>query len=291
MAKQQNGRAMPIQVKPGIYESVLFSDYQKWDAINNSALKILTDPTKCPAHCMYYLLSGRKETPALTFGRAVDAYVLEPLRFFKIYSVMPEADFRTNAGKAIKAKFEKKLQPGQEIITTKDYAKIQEIYSFVSGSRAIRLIRDGKSQVCIVWEDKKTGLLCKARLDYLNESIPMITDLKSAADCSPLGFGWAIYRFMYYQQLGFYSMGYEALTGDEPNMAIFAIEKEKPYVHAAYELGYKTIETGKKAACKALSIYKECLDSGQWPMHSDQIEILEMPLHALEKAGYSPYEL
>ncbi len=282
---------MPTQIKPGIYEGILFSDYQDWDAINNSALKILTDPTKCPAHCKHYLLEGRKDTPALKFGRALDAYILEPLRFLTMYSVMPEADLRTKAGKAIKAEFVEKLQPGQEIITEKDYAKIQEIYFFVSESRAIRLIRDGKSQVCLVWEDKRTGLLCKARLDYLNESIPMITDLKSALDCSPLGFGWAIYRFMYYQQLGFYAMGYKALTGDEPNMAIFAIEKEKPYVHASYELGDKTIETGKKAAQKALSIYKECIESGLWPMHSDEIEILEMPLAALEKAGYSPYEL
>ena len=282
---------MPTQIKPGIYEGILFSDYQDWDAINNSALKILTDPTKCPAHCMYYLLNGRPDTPALKFGRALDAYILEPLRFMEIYSVMPDADGRTKAGKAIKAEFEKNLKPGQEIVAEKDYAAILEIYSLVSGSRAIRLIRDGKSQVSIAWEDKRTGLLCKARLDYLNESIPMITDLKSAADCSPLGFGWAIYRFMYYQQLGFYAMGYKALTNDEPNMAIFAIEKEKPYVHASYELGDKTIETGKKAAHKALTIYKECLDSGQWPMHSDEIEILEMPLAALEKAGYSPYEL
>jgi hypothetical protein len=282
---------MPVQIKPGIYEGILFSDYQEWDAINNSGLKILTDPTKCPAHCKHYLLNGRPDTPALKFGRALDAYILEPLRFMEIYSVMPDADGRTKAGKAIKAEFEAKLKPGQEIICENDYAKIQEIYSFVSGSRAIRLIRDGKSQVCLVWEDKTTGLLCKARLDYLNVDIPMITDLKSAADCSPLGFGWAIYRFMYYQQLGFYAMGYKAVTGDEPNMAIFAIEKEQPYVHAAYELGDKTIETGKKAARKALTIYKECLDSGQWPMHSDQIEILDMPLAALEKAGYSPYEL
>jgi hypothetical protein len=282
---------MPTQIKPGIYLDVLFSDYQEWDAINNSALKILTDPTKCPAHCKHYLLEGRKDTPALIFGRAVDTYILEPLRFFEIYSVMPDADGRTKAGKAIKAEYEAKLKPGQEIIRESDYAKIQEIYSFVSESRAIRLIRDGKSQVCLVWEDKTTGLLCKARLDYLNVDIPMITDLKSAADCSPFGFGWAIYRFMYYQQLGFYAMGYKVLTGDEPNMAIFAIEKEKPYVHASYELGDKTIETGKKAARKALTIYKECIESGQWPMHSDEIEILEMPLPALEKAGYSPYEL
>jgi len=282
---------MPVQVKPGIYEGVIFSDYQEWDAVNNSALKILTDPTKCPAHCMYYLLHGRPDTPALKFGRALDAYILEPLRFLEIYSIMPKADGRTKEGKAIKAEFEAKLKPRQEIISETDYAKIQEIYSFVSESRAIRLIQGGKSQVCLVWEDKITGLKCKARLDYLNESIPMITDLKSAADCSPSGFGWALYRFQYYQQLGFYSIGYETLTGYEPIMAIFAIEKEQPYVHAAYEIGDKSLETGKKAAHKALTIYKECLESGQWPMHSDQIEILDMPLHALEKAGYSPYEL
>lgn len=278
-------------MKPGIYFDMRFEDYQAIDAVNNSVLKILSDERRCPAHAKEYIDNGRPDTPALEFGRAMDAYILEPLRFFELYAVCPKCDKRTKEGKAVYAEFEAKLHEGQEIINQDNYEKIIQTGASIINSQAMRLIRGGKSQVVAVWKDEATGLLCKGRWDYYQEDIPMITDLKSTSDCSPDGFAYDLFKYGYFQQAGFYCMAHEVLTGIDSCFAIFAIEKEPPYVHSSFDLGVKTIEAGKNAARAALQKYKTCVESGQWPMYSDQIVMLEMPKFALEIHGINQFQM
>jgi hypothetical protein len=280
-----------IPDNPGIYYNITFAQYQAIDAVNNSILKILSDERQSPAHAFHYIKNGRPDTPALKIGRAIDAHILEPLRFFELYAVCPECDKRTKEGKATYQEFEMSRQPEQELISQRDYEKIIQIYNSVINSQAMRLIEGGKSQVVAVWQDKTTGLLCKARYDYYQKDIPMITDLKSTQDSSPDGFGYDVFKYSYFQQAGFYCMGHEVLTGCEPCFAIFAIEKEEPFVHTSFELGMKTIEAGKNAARKALVKYKQCKDSGVWPMFSDKVLMLDIPVWALEKNGINKYQI
>lgn len=277
--------------KPGLYYGVRFEDYQAIDAVNNSVLKILSDERQSPRHAKYYIDNGRPDTPALKFGRALDAHILEPLRFMELYAIYPECDKRTKEGKAIYQEFEMSRNSDQELIGQKDYEKIIQIYNSVINSQAMRLIEGGQSQVVAVWRDKATGLLCKSRMDYYQKDIPMITDLKSTQDASPDGFGYDVFKYAYYQQAGFYCMGHEVLTGYDPCFAIFAIEKEEPYVHTSFELGMKTIEAGKNAARKALAKYKECKESGVWPMYSDKVLMLDMPAWAIQKNGVNEYQI
>jgi hypothetical protein len=279
-----------IPDKPGLYYDIRFEEYQQIDAVNNSVLKILSNERQSPAHAKWYIDNGRHDTPALKIGRAIDAHILEPLRFFELFAVCPKCDRRTKDGKALHAEFEEDLRPGQEIISEEDYEKIVQIYNAVINSQAMRLIEGGQSQVVAVWQDKTTGLLCKARYDYYQKDIPMITDLKSTQDASPDGFGYDVFKYSYFQQAGFYCMGHEVLTGYEPCFAIFAIEKEEPFVHTSFELGMKTIEAGKNAARKALVKYKQCKDSGVWPMFSDKVLMLDMPEFALLKNGIDRYQ-
>lgn len=276
--------------KPGLYEDIPFETYCQWDAVNNSVLKILSDTRKCPAHAKEYIDNGRPDTPALKFGRALDCFLLEPTRWVQWFSVCPDVDRRTKAGKTAYAEFEVGLQDGQEVVTQSDFEKIQTIYNRVSQSMAMRLIQGGVSQVCAVWIDPETELLCKARYDYYQPDIPMITDVKSAMDASPDGFAQAMFKFSYFQQAAFYTMGHEVLTDEEPCFAIFAIEKDEPFVHGAYQVGDASIKAGRNAARKALRKYKECVDSGQWPLYSDKITILDIPKYALEKFGVNPYQ-
>jgi len=276
--------------KPGIYYGVRFEEYQKWDAVNNSVLKILSDERRCPAHAKYYLENGLPDTPALRFGRALDCYILEPTHFVELYEVEPVVDRRTKLGRLEWEHFQQQLGK-KESISQEDYEKIISIFNKVIDSQAMRLIEGGKSQVCAVWEDKITGLTCKARWDYYQEEIPMITDLKSTGDASPDGFSFDIFKYAYFQQAGFYCMGHEVLTDDDPCFAIFAIEKEPPFVHSTFDLGMKSIEAGKNAARKALAIYAKCKKSGVWPQYSDKITILDMPVWALQKYGIDQYQM
>lgn len=279
-----------IPTGPGIYHDIRFEDYVKIEAVNNSVLKILSDNRKCPAHAKEYMDNGRKDTPALMFGRAMDAYILEPGRFLELYAVMPKCDRRTKDGKLMYAEFESALTPGQELINQEDYEKIQTICNAVSGSVAMELIQGGRSQVVAIWIDPETKLKCKARYDYYREDIPMITDLKSTQDASPDGFAYDVFKYGYYQQAGFYTSGHEILTGDDTCFAIFAIEKEPPFVHSSFELGPKTIQAGKNAARLALKKYKQCIDSGQWPLFNDKIVLLDMPQFALQQHGVNQFQ-
>lgn len=269
--------------KPGIYYDISFDEYKSWECVNNSALKVLSNQS--PAHCKYYMDNGREDTPALKLGRAVDAYILEPERFVYQYLVEPECDKRTKDGKITYNEFLSRCGEGIETLTEKDMAKIIAISSAVMDSQATRLIRGGKAQVCIVWVDEPTGLLCKMRMDYLNTTIPMITDLKTTQDCSPFGFARDMAKYSYHQQAGFYCMGYEALTGERPQFAIFAIEKEPPYVHSAYEIDEPTILAGTNAARNSLTIYADCVKNNHWPQYSDKITLLNVPTWALQKNG------
>jgi hypothetical protein len=275
--------------KPGIYEGVTFGDYAAWPCVNNSLLRLFT--TKSPAHAKWYFDNGREETPALAFGKAADCYILEPQRFEVQYAIAPDCDKRTSAGKAQWAEFQAGLN-GREFVTESDYVKIQSIYMKVVDSQAMRLIEGGKAQVCAVWIDKPTQLLCKARWDYWRDDIPMITDLKTTQSCEPDDFAKSIFTFGYYQQAGFYSMGMEALTScEQPCFAILAVEKEEPFVHMAFDLGGKTLEAGRHDARKALDMYLECQKTGRWPGYSDKIVTLDMPLWCLEQCGVSRLNL
>lgn len=276
-------------MKPGIYSGVSFDAYKAWNAVNNSLLKYFA--FKSPAHAKWYLDNGRPETEALAFGSAVDCYLLEPSRFAVEYHVAPKCDKRTKEGKAIWAEFSATLREGQQVIDEEQMAAIQAIYAAVKDSQAMRLIQGGKAQECLVWEDKETGLLCKARLDYLQSDFPIITDVKTTRDCSPHEFAGDIYKYGYYQQAAFYAMGYEALTGRSPFIAIFAIEKEPPYVAAAYQIGERTIEAGKIAARAALKQYAKCMAENSWPPYSPKITMLEMSGWALQRCGVHTFNL
>ncbi|HSW63116.1 MAG TPA: PD-(D/E)XK nuclease-like domain-containing protein [Dissulfurispiraceae bacterium] len=274
---------------PGLHQGVPFETYCQWPAVNNSLLRILAE--KSPAHARYYAEAGREETPALAFGKAADAFILEPSRFFERYAVAPTVDRRTREGKAEWAAFEEGLG-SREYISEADYAKIQAIYMRVVDSQAMRLIEGGVAQVCAVWTDKPTGLLCKARFDYWREDIPMITDLKTTLSCKPDDFAKSIFNYGYYQQAGFYAMGAAALTGcDAPCFAVLAVEKDEPFVHAAYDLGLKTIDAGRLAARAALTKYAECMESGRWPSYSEKITTLDMPEWALLQCGVNKYQI
>ena len=271
--------------EPGMYYGISFEDYVEVSAVNNSVLKILTDQS--PAHAKWYMENGRPETPSLTFGSAVDCYLLEPQLFCKKYVTGPDCRRGTKEWK----EFESTVPDGVEILKPEDMEKVIEIYNLVSQSEAIRVLHGGTSQVVLIWKDDPTGLICKARLDYLNEDIPMITDLKTTQSADPDRFARDVFKYKYFQQAAFYVDGYRQITNIKYDclFAFFAVEKEKPYVHSAMELGPKSMEVGRMAYRQALNKYASCLKSGHWPPYLETIKIIEIPDWALVASGYTPY--
>lgn len=275
-------------MKPGIYKNIAYEEYRAIDACNYSTLKVLID--KSAAHCKYYMDNGRPDSAAMAFGRALDSYLLEKGLFYSKYCVIPAIDRRTKDGKKLYAELAEKNK-GKEILSEDDMSAIVQIGQAFETCRAKIMLTGGDSQSTLVWTDEKTGLLCKARIDYLIEESDVIVDLKSTSNAKPEAFNKDMFKYGYYIQAGLYTMGYKVLTGKDAMFGIVAIETEPPYVVSGFEVGDRTMLAGKNAARQALDRFAQCKEHNDWPGYTTGIELIELPVWALEKHGVHDYNL
>ncbi len=273
--------------KPGIYPGVPFEEYAKWQAVNISLLITLQDQS--PFHAKYYQEHPAPETPALTIGSAAHCLALEPDTFKDRYVVAPKADRRTKDGKERWAAFEV-LAGGKSILTADQYDSISAITEAISHQVVHRFIRQGEAEVCLVWQDKKTGLLCKGRLDYVHRDKAIIIDLKTTADASPDSFQRAIWAYRYHRRAAFYVDGWKALTGDDTAFVWMPIEKNPPYAIGAYEAHENTIWAGRLDYRKALERYAECVKANTWPAYGAKVEMINLSDWQLKESGVNAYQ-
>lgn len=277
-----------MKMEHGIYEGMPFSEYREIEAVNNTLLWDIV--SKTPLHARYEQLHP-KDTPSLVFGRALHAKVLEPDTFGNKYIVAPEVDRRTKAGKATWAAFVESAG-GREVLTQEDAASIEAIAQAMQKQVIHKLVRSGEAEVVLVWEDEETGLLCKARLDYLHRAFDqIIIDLKSTEDASPEGFSRSMAKYGYHQQASFYSHGWEVLANLTPAFTFLAVEKNPPYAAAAYQIQAASLDAGEISWRKAIRTYAECLEKDQWPGYEDKILPIEIPQWALNAAGVNEFNM
>lgn len=274
--------------KPGIYPGVPFDEYCEWDAVNNSILSKIISHS--PAHAKEQRDNPPPKSEAFVFGEGWHCHALEPSEFDNRYAIAPVCDRRTKDGKEVWKKFQESIN-SKKIIRPEEYLQMQYMTEAIKRQIIYRFIQGGEAEVCIVWHNKRTGLLCKARLDYVHRSQAVIIDLKSTRDASQEPFSKAVYRYGYYQQGAWYADGWKELTGDPPAFTFLAVEKSPPYCPAAYELGAKDIIAGRLAYRRAIKIYAECLEKDEWPGYPDEVRMISMPDWALKEAGVNQYQL
>lgn len=274
--------------KPGIYPGVLWKEYNDWDAVNNSVLWILK--TRSPLHAKAFMENPPKPTDAFRIGGAFHALVLEPRKFNKSYAITPICDRRTKAGKEIYQAFQESVD-GQEILTKDEFDTIDIMADSIKNQIIHKMIEQGKAEVCIVWKDEVTGLLCKARIDYIHEERAILIDLKSTRDASASAFAKSIYNYGYYQQCAFYSDGWNALTNDPTAFVFLPVEKQPPFAVAAYEMHEQVVFAGRQSYRAALDTFAECQKKGEWPGYADSVEMLNLPQWALYREGISQHQI
>lgn len=274
---------------PGIYPGLSFAEYRVIPAVNNGLLWTLK--TRSPAHAKYELDNPPKDTPALVTGRAIHSLLLEPAAWDKYYAVRPVCDGRTREGKAILDDF--RQQAGaREVIKAEDYEIVRQVERSVRSQQCRELICSGRAEVVIVWVDEKTGLLCKARLDYersdgWNHYIP---DVKSTVNASREAFERDIAAYGYYMQAAYYCWGWQVLTGEESVWAWLAVEKDPPYVAKVWEPAWKTMKAGRKAYRAALDTWAECVEKNEYPAYGGP-ELIEMRDWALALEGVGQFDM
>jgi hypothetical protein len=151
--------------------------------------------------------------------------MLERDSFTARFFATPKVNRQTKEGKALaegyrieaagRTMFPADWLPGIERIV--DNARMHD--------KAREILGTGEAEVALAWIDPETGIKCKIKLDWWHRT-RLLADVKSALDVTRDGFSKACARMHYALSAAMYCEGVLQLTGEEPEWAFIACEKE-----------------------------------------------------------------
>ena len=237
-------------------------EYRAHPAISRSDLWILR---QSPEKFKWEREHPSPPTPALLLGQATHKLLLQPESFAEEFAVAPALDRRTAAGKAAYAEWAEAAE-GKEIITP----EMLELARAMAGAvldcdKAAKLLQGTKEQVYF-WKETTTGEACKCRVDCLNTSlsVPVIIDVKTAADASVEAFARAAINHGYDFQSGMYTEGLEANIGERPRFVFIVVEKDPPYAVNILQAEELFVLHGIDIFRELIGLYHECKEEDNW---------------------------
>lgn len=226
----------------------------------------------CPAKFRHNQLHPRAPKKAFDVGHAAHQLVLgagpELVRI--------DADeWRTNA---IKAEVQSVRDRGAVPLKPADWDAVHAMAAALqSHDLAPKLFVRGKPEQTLIWVDEETGVLCRAKLDWLRPD--GIVDYKTTESASPADAGRSMAKYGYHVQGRFYLRGAQALrlVDEQAWFALAMQEKEPPYLVSVLQPDDPAMQIAELRVRKALLIYRECLETDMWPGYASEIHQASLP--------------
>lgn len=261
----------------GVYDMPADEYHARLELSSSGARRLL--PPHTPAQFAYERVHGRTATEEMTFGSAVHTLVLGagaevvPLDF---------RDWKTNAAKDARAAL---AADGKIPLLRKDYERAEAMSIAVhEHPLAAALLRSGKPEQALFWQDAETGVQCRALVDWMDirRGRLIAVDLKTCSSADPDKIAKAVYEYGYHLQAAFYLDGIKTLElGERPAMTFVFLEKQPPYLVNVVQLDHLALEAGAFYVRKAIRTFRDCTASGEWPGYRiDDIERIELPAYA-----------
>ena len=261
-----------MKYPPGIHDHVTNADYHSDPALGSTSLKTLA--TRTPAHWKW-----ESEHPVhkdvYDIGTVAHSIILEDDTSGIILVDAP--DWRTKVAKDAK---EEAQEYGKIAMLQKELAPIFAMRDAVMRHPLARLALTGhKAEQSVFWEED--GLALKCRPDAWQPSV--LVDLKTVRSANPNDFGKTAHEFGYHQSAAHYIDGVKAVTGEELPFHFLLVEKAAPYFVSVVELDVEAINLGRQLNDRAKRIYRECVESGNWPGYPSG-ELVSLPMWAIYQA-------
>jgi exodeoxyribonuclease VIII len=271
-----------VQVEPGIYYDVPFSEYLTWNAVSNSRLGLAA---RSAAHFKQGF--GDETSPALRLGSLTHCGVLEPLQLSNRYVVEPNfAGMPENVDKKGERSFSHattfvkearkqfaEANSRKTVVSQAEYDKTVGIATSLHKEASVRaLMSQGNSEVSLAWIDYATGLACKCRVDWLTiaGSHIRIVDLKTCRD--PLRFESSIAEYGYHRQMAFYRRGIDAIFNTRADAWLIAVETESPFCSRTAKVSESALRKGDDEVSELLDLVAECRALDAWPGYTSPAE-------------------
>lgn len=144
---------------------------------------------------------------------------------------------------------------------------------------ASALLKTGLAEQSIYWEDPETGIMLRARPDWMSTSgMFIITDYKTTRSAYRPAFLKSAGELGYHQQDAWYRDGAIACGLDpSPGFVFIAQEKTAPYLVSVTQLDADAVNLGRRLNREAIRTYAECLEKNEWPPWPDDLTPQALP--------------
>jgi hypothetical protein len=172
-------------------------------------------------------------------------------------------------------------------LKTRDYQRAHAMAAAVARHpSAAALLADGAPEVSAFVRDPDTGVMLRARFDWLRADGRLV-DFKTAADANPAHFDSRALRFGYYLQDPTYQRVAEWCGVDVAGFEFVLVDDDPPYDVAVCHLGTASRELGWLHARHAIDLFAECMTTGVWPGYPAESVEVELPGWALRELDYA----
>lgn len=230
----------------GIHTGIPFADYLAIEAVSASMIRDVDE------HCVAYARRKRtdrdtREWTTQARGTALHAMLLEPERFKAAYQrvtgcCMPLSSGARKGepcgsqtgrlaldGRFLCAKHDgEAAESAQTGVPAEAWTELEAMQNAVLGVAGEHLAASTHRELTLLWIDDETGLLCKARLDFISGR--RCWDLKTMADIAPQRWSRTMLDYGMHFQAIHYLRGAQACGLDVDDFAWIAVRNADPYL-------------------------------------------------------------
>lgn len=260
--------------KPGIYtmtDETYHSDPVPGGSLSNTGAKRILDS---PARFQYEMANPKVKSE-FDIGHAVHALVLGVGMDIEVL------DFESHRTNAAKAAVAESRAAGRVPLLTKEYAPVKAMAEAALAYPVARKLLEvpGASESSLFAQDPATEVWLRARVDRLPERTggrTILTDLKTTTSADPREFDRLAEKFGYDVQAEFYQHLVKITRGDKQTAFVFVlVEKDPPHLVSVCHLTSDYVGMGRRKVHRAISVYKHCRDTGEWPGYAPVIHDIE----------------
>lgn len=251
------------------------AEYHAHPALSSTGARKILDS---PARFEYWRTHPAEPKREFDLGSAIHS---ETLGTGYAIEVLDFKDFRTNDAKNAASDAR---EAGKIPVLRHVYDEVQPIAQSVLKHKTARAFfeQDGDAEATVFSTDPETGVLCRARFDFLPRPTGrrrVAFDLKSSATgVSPDSFARSVARYGYDVAQEHYLHTYDPEGAEDLEFVFIAVEVEPPYLVSINALNRDFVEIGKKKAARARRLFAACTAAKQWPGYSEDVVLLAPPV-------------
>lgn len=267
---------MSVITQPGIVDKMSMTEYQAdpcpAPALSNGIIKTLLGKSPYHAWLRHPRLNPdykRENDSDFDLGTAAHSMFLEGV---DCCVVVDAEDWRT---KAAKEQRDAAWAIGRTPLLRKHHMAAQDMVSeardFIDRTELRGVMRVGKPEQSMFWQDETTGVWCKGRADWLTMDHSLILDYKTST-LAPARWIKGMADMAYDTQSEFYSGGLQTLGTRKPAFFFLVQEAAAPYQCYLVSAAASMVELAQMRLRRVTRLWAECLKTGNFPSYPTQVQ-------------------